>query len=256
MLIFISCRRWDLSKKELDVSSLHEKPGFQVLGALQGVRGDTCWAHYDTKLWLITDKMSITGNLSTCSPGIALRCNLPHPCCAPSACRFCGTVAESCSLGSRGIEMLSFTHPLFFSPGSVNPSWHVHQHNALFLPADANCGTYRQLLPLESNMLEGEGAEGVGPVLQHGDPCSRGRPQWKHSRAHQAAEMGARLSHHWYCRCKGWEGQVHKTSQCCPTGCELSPALAGSIVCYSAVAHNTDINQLTQQIKWGKQILQ
>lgn len=114
MLIFISCRRWDLSKKELDVSSLHEKPGFQVPGALQGVRGDTCWAHYDTKLWLITDKMSITGNLSTCSPGIALRCNLPHPYCPPSACRFCGTVAESCSLSSRGIEMLSFTHPPFF----------------------------------------------------------------------------------------------------------------------------------------------
>lgn len=89
-----------------------------------------------------------------------------------------------------------FHTPPFFFLQAVSILHDVHQHNALFLPADANCGTYRQLLPLESNMLGGEGAEGVGPVLQHGDPCSRGRPQWKHSRTHQAAEMGARLSHH------------------------------------------------------------
>lgn len=177
---------------ELDV----KKPGFQVPGALQGVRGNTCLAHYDTKLWLITEKMSITGDLSTCNPETALRRNLPHPLCPPSACGFCDTDAESCSLSSRGTEVLCLTHP-FFSTGGVNPSWLVHQHNAfpaLFLSADAQYVTYRQLLPLESNMPGGEGAGGVGPALQHGDPCSRGRPLQKHRRTHWAAEMCARLT--------------------------------------------------------------
>lgn len=132
MLIFISCRRWDLSKKELDV----KKPGFQVLDALQGVRGYTCLAHYCIKLWLITKKMSITGDLSTCNPGTALRCNLPHPHCPPSACGFCGTDAESCSLGSRGIEVLCLTHPLFFLQ-VVSIFHYLCTSTMLFLPCSS-----------------------------------------------------------------------------------------------------------------------